>query len=203
MTAPAGGGALVAAARRVAAAASLAACAACSPPPRDVVPASRDVHVTREAGEMEARADGASETEERAREPSATAGYEYVARRPHGVIALAEARHVNHEAARAIVERLADELERCASGLEAEGLLVRGAARVVAIADPSGAPALNVRVAPGDDVAHNALLCIVSPVRATSLPSDGRGTPGIAIEATWGPLETEAPGARPGARDGG
>lgn len=198
MTAPAGGGARVDAARRVVAAAGwLAACAACSPPPRDVIPASRDVHVAPEA----------NATEDSAHEASATAGYEHVARRPHGVIALAEARHMNHADARAIVERLADELERCASGLEAEGLLVRGAARVVAIADPSGAPALNVRVAPGEDVAHNALLCIVSPVRATTLPGAGRGTPGIAIEATWGPLEAETPGAgsggRPGARDGG
>ncbi len=114
--------------------------------------------------------------------------YVHVARRPHGVVALAEARHMKDEEARAIVERIADELERCATGLEAQDLLVEGAARVVAVAGPNGTPALNVRFAPGDAVAQNALLCLVAPVRATTLPlPTPRGTPGLAIEARWGP----------------
>jgi hypothetical protein len=147
---------------------------ACSPSPRDVVPESREVRVTPDAG------------------PSDT--YVHVARRAHGVVALAEARHMKDEDARAIVERLADELERCATNLEAQRLLVEGAARVVAIAGPDGTPALNVRLAPGDAVAQNALLCIVAPVRATSLPppspASASGTAGFAIEATWGPANT-------------
>lgn len=140
----------------------------CSPSPRDVVPESRDVRVTPDAGIGDA--------------------YVHVARRPHGVVALAEARHMKDEEARAIVERIADELERCATGLEAQRLLVEGAARVVAVAGPNGTPALNVRFAPGDAVTQNALLCLVAPVRATTLPlPTPSGTPGLAIEATWGP----------------
>lgn len=145
------------------------ACSACSPSPRDVVPESRDVRVTPDAG--------------------ATDAYVHVARRPHGVVALAEARHMKDEDARAIIERIADDLERCATSLEAQRLLVDGAARVVAIAGPNGTPALNVRFAPGDAVAQNALLCIVAPVRATTFPAATSGTPGLALEATWGPVK--------------
>jgi hypothetical protein len=129
--------------------------------------------------------------------PDAAGGeaYVHVARRPHGVVALAEARHIKDDEARAIVERLADELERCSANLESQGTLVEGAARVVAIAGPNGTPALNVRLAPGDAVAQNALLCIVAPVRTISLPPPtASATPGLAIEATWGPARaTTAP----------
>ena len=103
---------------------------------------------------------------------------------------LAEARNMKEEDARALVERWADEMERCMTGLEAQGLLVEGAVRVVAVGDASsGTPALNVKLAPGDAVAQNALLCIVAPVRASSLPVSGNANaaPGLAIEATWGP----------------
>jgi hypothetical protein len=139
---------------------------ACSPSPRDVVPESHDVRVVPDAGPGEA--------------------YVHVARRAHGVVALAEARHMTDDEARAIVERIADDLERCATSLEAQQLLVEGAARVVAVAGPTGTPALNVRFAPGDAVAQNALLCIVAPVRATTFPASSTGTPALAIEATWG-----------------
>lgn len=137
---------------------------ACSPSPRDVVPESHDVRVVPDAG---------ADT------------YVHVARRAHGAVALAEARHIKDDEAKQIVERLADDLERCATSLEAQGTLVDGAARVVAIAGPNGTPALNVRLAPGDAVAQNALLCIVAPVRAISFPPASTGTPGMAIEATW------------------
>ncbi|MBX3208008.1 MAG: hypothetical protein KF764_23375 [Labilithrix sp.] len=160
---------------------SLSACSlsGCSPSPRDVVPESRDVRVTPDAGGD---------------------AYVHVARRPHGVVALAEARRMTDDEARAIVERIADELERCATSLEAEGMLVEGAARVVAVAGPNGTPALNVRLAPGDAVAQNALICLVAPVRATSLPPPtAGGTPGLAIEATWGPARPSSPPPAPGA----
>jgi hypothetical protein len=140
----------------------------CSPSPRDVVPESHDVRVVPDAGGGDA--------------------YVHVARRAHGAVALAEARHMKDEEAKQIVEHLADELERCATDLQAQGILVDGAARVVAIAGPGGTPALNVRLAPGDAVAQNALLCIVAPVRAIAFPpTTPTGTPGMAIEATWAP----------------
>ena len=110
--------------------------------------------------------------------------YAYIARRPHGVVALAEAREMDDAQAHAIVDRVADELERCAAALEARGALVSGAARVVAVADPGGSPALNVKLAPGEAVAQNALLCLIAPIRALSFPASGK-KPGLAIEATW------------------
>ncbi|MBX3260858.1 MAG: hypothetical protein KIS78_31130 [Labilithrix sp.] len=159
--------------------ASVVALLGCSPSPRDVVPESRDVRVTPDAGDD---------------------AYVHVARRAHGVVALAEARRMADDDARAIVERIADELERCATGLEAQGLLVEGAARVVAVAGPNGTPALSVRLAPGDAVAHNALVCLVAPVRATTLPPPtSDGAPGLAIEATWGPARASISAPDPGA----
>jgi hypothetical protein len=159
------------------------AVAACSPSPRDVVPDSRDVRV----------------------QPGSDAGanpdaYVYVARRTHGIVALAEARHMTDAEARAIVDRIANEMEECAQRLEAQGGLVDGAARIVAVASPNGTPALNVRLAPGDAVAQNALLCLIAPVRAISFPhtASANAPPGLAIEATWGPgrmpSNTEKPG---------
>lgn len=138
--------------------------AACTPSPRDVVPESRDVRGAPSAAPADA--------------------YAYVARRKHGVVALAEARGLAEADARALVDRLADGLERCATGLEAGQSLVPGAARIVAVAGPNGVPALNVKLAPGDAVAQNALLCLVAPTRALTLPAEGAG---FAIEATWQP----------------
>ena len=159
---------------------SAAAIGACSPSgPRDVAGESRDVRVDpREAGAP------AAET------------YVYIARRPHGVIALAEARNMSDEEAHEIVERLASELEACATRLEAERTLVEGAARIVAVAQPSGPPGLNVRIAPGGAVAQNALMCLIAPVRAIAFPpATAAGPPGMAIEATWGPrTASRAPG---------
>jgi hypothetical protein len=159
---------------RLAGTLAAATLAACSPSPRDVVPETRDVRVIADAGPRDGDA------------------YAHVARRAHGVVALAEARHMKDAEARQIVEHIADELERCATGLAAQGLLVEGAARVVAVAGPNGTPALNVRLAPGDAVAQNALLCLVAPVRTVTFPrgESTTGTPGLAIEATWGPSKT-------------
>jgi hypothetical protein len=150
---------------------------ACSPSPRDVVPETRDVRVR--PGEVDAG-------------PPPDA-YVYVTRRPHAVVALAEARHMSDAEAREIVDHVASDLETCAQRLATQGTLVEGAARVVAVAGPNGTPALNVRIAPGDAVAQNALLCLIAPVRATTFPrGDGRGAPGMAIEATWGPRASTA-----------
>jgi hypothetical protein len=125
-------------------------------------------------------------------QPGADAGpsneaYAYVARRPHGVIALAEARQMSDDEARAIIDKLAGDLESCAARLEAEHALVEGAARIVAVAQPSGRPGLNVKLAPGADVAQNALLCLVAPIRALPLTKGG-----LAIEYTWGPARSDA-----------
>jgi len=48
-------------------------------------------------------------------------------------------------------------------------------------------------VAPGDAVAANALLCVMSPLRLMSFaPSDGSAGRAFSIDATWGPAAKEA-----------
>lgn len=146
--------------------------------PRDVVPDSRDVRVTSQDAGVPANPDA----------------YVHIAKRRHGVVALAEARQMSEADAKALVDRWADDLERCATGLEAAGTLVEGAARIVAVGGPDGTPALNVKLAPGDAVAQNALLCLIAPVRASTLPAAKMGAaPGLAIEATWGPPRMAPP----------
>jgi hypothetical protein len=137
----------------------------------------------------------------RVADAGASEDYAYVARRPRVVIALAESRHMTGDEARAIVERLAQDFETCAARLESQGTLVFGAARIVGVAGPKGTvDGLNVRLAPGGDVAQNALLCLIAPLRAIPFPKgSGQGAPALAIEATWGPAR--APAATP--EDGG
>lgn len=146
---------------------------ACSPSTRDYVPESKDIRIT----DPSARDSGAA--------PQET--YVHVAQRDHAIIGLAEARNMKAEDANAIVDHLADDLERCAMTLASQKMLVEGAARVVAVAGPNGTPGLNVKLAPGDAVAQNALMCLIAPVRAVTFPPSKSGPPGFAIEATWGP----------------
>ena len=152
----------------------LAAClVACSPSgPRDVAGENKNTYV-------QPGGDAGSTTNSDA--------YVYVARRPHGVVALAEARQMTEEESHAIIERLANDLETCATRLDAEHTLVEGAARIVALAQPQGPPAMNVKLAPGGDVAQNALMCLVAPIRALPLTKGG-----LAIEYTWGPARVDA-----------
>ena len=147
---------------------------ACSPSgPRDVAGENKDVRV--QPGSSDAGATTNSDA------------YAYVARRPHGVVALAEARQMSEEESHAIIEKLANDLETCATRLESEHTLVEGAARIVALAQPQGPPALNVKLAPGGDVAQNALMCLVAPIRALPFSKGG-----LAIEYTWGPARVDA-----------
>jgi hypothetical protein len=146
---------------------------ACSPSgPRDVAGENKNTYV-------QPGGDAGSTTNNDA--------YVYVARRPHGVVALAEARQMTEEESHAIIERLANDLETCATRLDAEHTLVEGAARIVALAQPQGPPAMNVKLAPGGDVAQNALMCLVAPIRALPLTKGG-----LAIEYTWGPARVDA-----------
>jgi hypothetical protein len=152
----------------------VAVLAACSPSgPRDVAGENKDVRI-QPGGDA-----GAT--------PPPSEAYVYVARRPHGVVALAEARQIPEEESHAIIEKLANDLETCATRLESEHTLVEGAARIVALAQPQGPPALNVKLAPGGDVAQNALMCLVAPIRSLPLTKGG-----LAIEYTWGPARGDA-----------
>jgi hypothetical protein len=143
----------------------------CSPSgPRDVAGENKDVRV-------QPGGDAGATT-------ATSEAYAYVARRPHGVVALAEARQLTEEESHAIIEKLANDLESCAQRLDAEHTLVEGAARIVALGQPSGPPALNVKLAPGGDVAQTALMCLVAPIRSLPLTKGG-----LAIEYTWGPAK--------------
>ena len=141
---------------------------------RDVVPASRDVHAAGDVPTVKKSGDGA--------------GYEYVARRPLGTMALAEARGLDPETTKRLVDRLADALQSCAAGLRQEGKLASGAVRVVAQVAPEGTVGgLSVKIAPGVGVAANALLCVVSPIKLLSFaPAEAdAGARGFAVEAAW------------------
>ena len=139
---------------------------------RDVVPESHDV---RTASDVTT-----------AKKPSSGDAYEYVARRPLGNVALAEARGLSPELASATIDRLGDTLQSCAADLQKRGKLVSGAVRVVAQIGPDGLiTGVNVKVAPG--ATANALICVIAPVKLLTFPpSDGdAGARGMAIEAAW------------------
>jgi hypothetical protein len=171
------GGSRVGAGPRVFLAVSLAATACAGNGGRDVVPESHDVVTDTRAS------------------PQGAQGYEYVARRPLAVVALAEARGLESITAHAAVDRLADRLDACITDKAREGGPVEGAARVIAKIDASGAvAATQVRVDPGAASASNAVVCLVAPMKLLTFPpadADGRG---IAIEAIWGRVATPAAG---------
>jgi hypothetical protein len=116
-----------------------------------------------------------------------TEGYEYVAKRPLAVVALAEARGIDLGVARGVVDQLADALDVCTTEQGRSGSVPRGAARVVAQIGPGGAvEATHVRVDPGAGAPAAALLCLVAPMRRFTFPAVDAGTRGLAIEALWG-----------------
>lgn len=136
---------------------------------RDVVPESRDV-----VANAPAPARG-------------TEGYDYVARRPLAVVALAEARGIGPETARAAVDRLADRLDACITDQARTGGHVEGAARVVAQIGANGdVAATSVRIDPGEGAAETAVVCLVAPMKLLSFPPGEGLARGIAIEALWG-----------------
>lgn len=152
----------------------LSSCAGTGGEGHDVVPESRDVQV---------RGGGAGGRD-------STQGYDYVARRPLAVVALAEARGLDPAIARLAVDRLADALDACATDrarAPGAGGALDGAARVVAQIDPNGTiAATSLRVDPGSGVAESAALCLVAPLRMLTFPPVDAGARGIAVEALWG-----------------
>ena len=148
----------------------LLSCAGAGGEGHDVVPHSHDVVVRGDDGTK----------------PGAQ-GYEYVAKRPLAVVALAEARGLEVQLAHAAVDRLADALDTCATEQGRKGALVDGAARVAVQIDGDGNIAgTNVRFDPGPGVAENAALCFVAPVKMLTFPPTDAGARGFAVEALWG-----------------
>ncbi len=140
---------------------------------RDVVPETHDVRV-----------DPKNQTQD---------GYEYVARRPLGVVALAEGRGMPAAVAASAVDRVADQMNDCVRDQAAQNHLVPGAVRVVAQIDDRGTVGgLNISKLSQKEAAATAILCVIAPIRLLILPpaDADSGARGIAIEATWG---TQAP----------
>lgn len=163
--------AAIVAAASLASLASLASCAGASDEGRDVVPASRDV------------VGGAAA----ARSPD---GYDYVARRPLAVVALAEGRGLDTAVARAAIDHLADRLDACVTEEARKGGPVEGAARVVAQIDATGAvAATQVRIDPGHGGAPSAVVCLVAPMKLLTFPPADHEGRGIAVEALWGHVQ--------------
>jgi hypothetical protein len=149
----------------------VAACGGAGDEARDVVPASHDAV---------GGAAGAQGTE----------GYDYVARRPLAVVALAEGRGLDAVIARAAVDRLADRLDACVTDEARKGDPVEGAARVVAQIDANGAvAATQVRIDPGGHGASSAVVCLVAPMKLLTFPPADHEGRGIAVEALWGHVQ--------------
>lgn len=135
------------------------------------MPDSRDIRLGADAGPL----------------PDKTSpdGYEFVAKRPHASIGLVGTRNAKPDDAHRAVDRIADDLDACATRLQERGELASGALQLVVVGSQNGkAEITDVRFAPGGPVAANALECVIAPLRATAL------TPSftLAIEATWGPI---------------
>lgn len=163
---------------------------ACPPRPRDVVPETRDVR-------FGAGVSAAGDAPSAPADAGSGNGYVYVVERPHCAVGLVGLHFMTDAEAKALVDRVADELEGCAGRLEQRGALASGGAiQLVVVTGSRGtAEVTDMLLAPGGPVAANALECIVAPLRATSLPpAKGGGVPALALEATWGL-------ARPAARD--
>jgi hypothetical protein len=150
---------------------ALSGCGSFTPGTFDVVPASHDIVV--DAGVV----------------PGSPQGYDYVARRPLAVVALAEARGIDATVARMAVDRLADALETCVAAHGRPTGIPRGAARVVGrVADDGTLAGTSLRVDPGaGGGADIAVLCLLAPADTLVFPAADAGVRGIAIEALWGP----------------
>lgn len=147
-------------------------------PSRDVVPESHDVQ-------------GAVPT-------GGSAGYEYVARRPLAVVAIAESRGLDHDVVVGIADRLANSLDVCATQLAGQGRLVPAAARIAAHIDRGGSPTgLALTLTPGPGPTANALVCFVSPFKQLHFPAADvdPAARGLAVEAAWGGVAIGVPPA--------
>jgi hypothetical protein len=119
--------------------------------------------------------------------PGGEQGYDYVARRPLAVVALAEARGLDAAIARAAIDHLADSLDTCATEEGKRGTLTNGAARVVVQIDGDGrVSGASLKVDPGAGVAQNAVVCLLAPTKMLAFPPADAGARGMAIEALWG-----------------
>jgi len=104
---------------------------------------------------------------------------------------LAEAREIDEEDAKRLVDRLAEQFEACAVRLEGTGQLVAGAGRLIVLLDERGhVTGTDAKLSPGSDVAGAALLCLLAPGRALTYPPGKGSRRGLAVEAVWEPTRS-------------
>jgi hypothetical protein len=164
---------------------ALVLAASCSGGSRDVVPVSQDTVVGEKASDPAAPG--------RAMGKPPGGSYEYVARRPLAIVALAEARGLASELVRPAIDHLADTLDACVTEHGRDGTAAThvptGAARVVAEIDTEGrVAAATLRVEPGPGIATIGAMCLVAPTRGLTFPPADAGARGFAVEALWGRL---------------
>jgi len=119
-------------------------------------------------------------------------GYEYVVKKPHGVVALAESRGISKDAAKDAIDRLAASFDNCLAKLEKQAPLKQGAARIIVPVDDVGLvsePLVKLSDTT-PDTKVTTLLCLVAPLKMLTFPPPGPGSPeagtrGMAVEATW------------------
>jgi hypothetical protein len=121
-------------------------------------------------------------------DPNGGGGYEYVTERPLAIIALAEARNIPKDVARAAVDKLADRLDICVTEHGNGGVAPGGAVRVVAIIAKDGSVRIGpVRFDADDGGASTAAVCLIAPMTELVFPATADGAQrGLAIEAMWG-----------------
>jgi hypothetical protein len=125
-------------------------------------------------------------------------GYEYVAKRPLGVVALAEARGLDPQLARVAIDRLADALDQCVTEEGRKGAPVDGAARIVVQLDDAGNVAgTTLKVDPRPGAPQSAVVCLLAPLRMLGFGASDAGARGLAIEALWGSAVQGAQTASP------
>ncbi len=117
-------------------------------------------------------------------------GYAYVARRPLVALALAEARNINDEEARRVLDHAADGASACFDRFSREGHLTQGAARIIVPVDDGGIvgqPLVTFSAEQG--AAVQGMLCVVASLRMAGFTATAPGGPqrAMAVEVAWGP----------------
>jgi len=118
-------------------------------------------------------------------EAATSEGYVAIAKKEHVTLALASHAGVRRDAALTVLERVSSEMEACVANLVTQNQLARGAARFQA--KKRGTETLvDVKTEGGAAAVHNAVLCVVLPLRRYPFPEGPEGST-LVLDALWGP----------------
>ncbi len=113
-------------------------------------------------------------------------GYVAVAKKALVTVALASHAGVSRDAAIAALARLADEADACAAKLSESGQLVQGAGSFVA-KKKNAETLVDVKTEGGPRAVHNAVLCVVAPLRRGAFAAEGTEGATLVFDVLWGP----------------